>query len=174
GIGESGCTLLARGDGNKITTLDQVPYPHSLGFLWEKLSKYLGFSEYDACKLMGLAAYGDPAVFRETFKQLLNSESGRYTIDPDVAHFRLPDFERIEALFGPARADKEPILDHHRHVAAALQEATDHALMGLVRELRERAASDKLCYAGGVALNCVSNSVIKESGLFSQMYVPTA
>ncbi|WP_338861506.1 carbamoyltransferase family protein [Mycetohabitans rhizoxinica] len=174
GIGESGCTLLARGDGNKITTLDQVPYPHSLGFLWEKLSRYLGFSEYDACKLMGLAAYGDPAVFRETFKQLLNSESGRYTIDPDVAHFRLPDFERIEALFGPARADKEPILDHHRHVAAALQEATDHALMGLVRELRERAASDKLCYAGGVALNCVSNSVIKESGLFSQMYVPTA
>jgi len=28
-------------------------------------SGYLGFSHYDASKTMGLAAYGDPAVFRE-------------------------------------------------------------------------------------------------------------
>ncbi|MCG1043304.1 carbamoyltransferase [Mycetohabitans sp. B8] len=174
GISEAGCTLLAQGDGNKITTLDQIYYPHSLGFLWEKLSKYLGFSEYDACKLMGLAAYGDPAVFRETFKKLLDTGDKRYSIDVEVARFRLADFGAIEALFGPARADKEPILDHHRHVAAALQEATDQALLGVARELRMRTGSDKLCYAGGVALNCVSNSVIKESGLFSQMYVPTA
>ena len=40
-------------------------YPHSLGFLWEKMSKYLGFSEYDACKTMSLAAYGSADIYAE-------------------------------------------------------------------------------------------------------------
>ncbi|UAW64564.1 carbamoyltransferase [Mycoavidus sp. HKI] len=174
GIGESGCTLLACGNGPNITSLDEIHYPHSIGFIWEKLSKYLGFSEYDACKLMGLAAYGDPAVFRKDFQRLLQLGESRYAVDPSVARFRLPNFDQIEALFGPVRADNGPILEHHHNVAAALQEATDEALLGLVRELRTLTKSDNLCCAGGVALNCVSNSVIKESRIFSKIYIPTA
>ncbi|UAW63798.1 carbamoyltransferase [Mycoavidus sp. HKI] len=174
GIGEAGCTLFAHGKGTHIATLDQIYYPHSLGFLWEKLSKYLGFSEYDACKVMGLAAYGDPAVFREDFQKLLHLNEGRYQVDPAIACFRLPDFGQLEKLFGVARSDHEPITDRHYHLAAALQEATDQAILGLARELRALSGADNLCYAGGVALNCVSNSVLKDSGIFSNIYIPTA
>ena len=38
--------------------IEEVPYPHSIGMLWERMAAYLGFDEYDAAKVMGLAAFG--------------------------------------------------------------------------------------------------------------------
>jgi carbamoyltransferase len=34
--------------------------------------------------------------------------------------------------------------------------------------------SDRLCFAGGVALNCVTNDLIRKSGEFSDVFIPTA
>ncbi|KAM0670858.1 hypothetical protein ACQRIU_001253 [Beauveria bassiana] len=167
GIGEAACTLLARGDKNGITILREIPFPHSIGFIWEKISKYLGFSEYDACKAMGLVAYGDASLMR------VESASG-YAVDKATANFRLPDFERLEALFGPARKPDTPLESHHHDVAASLQVVTDEALLALARELRQVVDPDNLCLAGGVALNCVSNMVLKEAGLFSNIFIPSA
>ncbi|KAK3179270.1 hypothetical protein K4F52_009241 [Lecanicillium sp. MT-2017a] len=175
GIGEAACTLLARGDENGITILREIPFPNSIGFVWEKISKYLGFSEYDACKAMGLAAYGDASKFKDAFSQLMRVESsGGYAVDKETANFRLPDFERLEALFGPARKPDTPLESHHYDVAASLQVATDEALLALAKELRQEVDSDNLCLAGGVALNCVSNMVLKEAGLFSNIFIPSA
>lgn len=175
GIGEAAATLLARGDKNGITILREIPFPHSIGFIWEKMSKYLGFSEYDACKAMGLAAYGDAAKFKDAFSQLMRVESaGGYAVDKETANFRLPDFKRLEALFGPARKPDAPLESHHYDVAAALQVATDEALIALAKELRQEVDSDNLCLAGGVALNCVSNVALKESGLYSNIFIPSA
>ncbi|KFX96735.1 hypothetical protein V490_03166 [Pseudogymnoascus sp. VKM F-3557] len=156
GIGEAACTLLAWGDKNGITILREIPFPHSIGFVWEKISKYLGFSEYDACKTMGLAA------------------AGGYAVDKATANFRLPDFERLEALFGSARKPDAPLESHHYDVAASLQVVTDEALIALAKELRQVVDSDNLCLAGGVALNCVSNVALKEAGLFSNIFIPSA
>ncbi|KAI9371233.1 Carbamoyltransferase-domain-containing protein [Aspergillus egyptiacus] len=175
GIGEAACTLLARGDKNGITILREIPFPHSIGFIWEKISQYVGFSEYDACKTMGLAAYGDASKFKDAFKQLMWVESaGGYAVDKATANFRLPDFDRLEALFGPARKAGTPLESHHYDVAAALQAVTDEALLALAKELRQVVDSDNLCLAGGVALNCVSNVVLKEAGLFSNIFIPSA
>ncbi|KAI1170414.1 carbamoyl transferase [Nemania sp. FL0916] len=175
GIGEAACTLLARGDKNGITILREISFPHSIGFIWEKISKYLGFSEYDACKTMGLAAYGDGSKFKDAFSQLMWVESaGGYAVDKATANFRLPDFERLETLFGPARKPGTPLESHHYDVAASLQAVTDEALLALAKELRQVVNSDNLCLAGGVALNCVSNVALKEAGLFSNIFIPSA
>ncbi|CZT20880.1 uncharacterized protein RCC_06740 [Ramularia collo-cygni] len=176
GIGEASCTLLARGDKNGITILREIPFPHSIGFIWEKISKYLGFSEYDACKVMGLAAYGDAAKFKDAFSHLMRVDESvnGYAVDKTTANFRLPDFDGIETLFGPARKPDAPLESHHYDVAAALQVATDEALLALARELRQLVDSDNLCLAGGVALNCVSNMVLKEAGIFSNIFIPSA
>lgn len=181
GIGEAACTLLARGDKNGITILREITFPHSIGFVWEKISKYLGFSEYDACKVMGLAAYGDASKFKDAFSQVMRVESAAaassssgYTVNKAIANFRLPDFQRLEALFGPARKSDAPLESHHYNVAAALQVATDEVLVALAKELRQIVDSDNLCLAGGVALNCVSNVVLKEARLFSNIFIPSA
>jgi carbamoyltransferase len=53
------------------------------------------------------------------------------------------------------------ILPRHADIAAALQEATNAAVMALVRRLKRKVPLDKLCLAGGVALNCVTNELVR-------------
>ena len=50
--------------------VEEIAYPHSIGMLWERVAVYLGFTEFDACKVMGLAAYGDPGHFRPEYDRL--------------------------------------------------------------------------------------------------------
>jgi carbamoyltransferase len=46
--------------------------------------------------------------------------------------------------------------------------------MALVRRLKRQVPFDNLCFAGGVALNCVANEQIKQSGVFSDVFIPYA
>ena len=55
------------------------------------------------------------------------------------------------------------ILPRHADMAAALQEATDAAVMAAVRRLKRKVPVGNLCLAGGVALNCVTNEVVRRS-----------
>jgi predicted NodU family carbamoyl transferase len=77
GIGEAACSTLARGEGARIETIETFSFPHSLAFVWEHASIHLGFSPYDASKVMGLAAYGDPDVYRRQLASIIQvSEIG--------------------------------------------------------------------------------------------------
>jgi carbamoyltransferase len=60
GIGEDSTSLLAYGTGSALNPLSYTSYPDSLGFVWEKLSKFTGMDEYSAPKLMALAAFASP------------------------------------------------------------------------------------------------------------------
>jgi carbamoyltransferase len=174
GIGESACSTLARAEGSSIKLIETVGYPHSLGFLWEKISSYLGFTEYDACKTMGLAAYGDPSVFAQQFSELIQVGEEGYAVNAEAMRFRLPDFDRLEALFGFPRAREGFWQRHHADVAAALQSATDAAVGALLRRLQRIAPSERLCLAGGVGLNCVTNTRINAAGGYREIFIPSA
>ncbi|MGE3819428.1 MAG: carbamoyltransferase N-terminal domain-containing protein, partial [Isosphaeraceae bacterium] len=56
GVGEWSTATVGHGDGNRLTLLEQVKFPHSLGLLYSAFTYYCGFKvnsgEY---KLMGLA-----------------------------------------------------------------------------------------------------------------------
>ncbi|MEM7444338.1 MAG: carbamoyltransferase C-terminal domain-containing protein [Pseudomonadota bacterium] len=173
GIAEFASTAFFDANGAGIRDLGTVDYPNSIGFLWEKLSAYLGFSEYDASKTMGLAAYGDPDRFADAFSSLLAIDDQGYSINADLARFRLPDFGPLESLFGPCRNGPE-FEQHHYDVAAALQHANTEVVAGLVRKLLAASNARNLCLAGGVALNCVTNAAINRLDLFDDMYVPPA
>ena len=104
GIGEAACSTLARGDGARIKTIETFSYPHSLGFLWEQVSIHLGFSPYDASKVMGLAAYGDPDVFSRQFASIIRVSEDDYHGRSRGA--RLP-VRRTQRARCSARADTE-------------------------------------------------------------------
>ena len=173
GIGESAGSSLAKGVGTRIQSIETFEYPHSIGFMWEEFSVYLGFSNYDASKVMGLAAYGNPEVFRQTFQSILRAEAENYGIAQDFLGVQPDKFARMEAMFGPPRGMDE-ILPRHADIAAALQAATDAAVMALVRRAKRKVPFENLCIAGGVALNCVTNEVIRRSGEFSNIFIPSA
>jgi carbamoyltransferase len=46
--------------------------------------------------------------------------------------------------------------------------------MALVRRVKRKVPFDNLCFAGGVALNCVTNELIRQSGEFSDVFIPSA
>jgi carbamoyltransferase len=174
GIGEAAGSSLAKGIGARIQPIETFEYPHSIGFMWEEFSAYLGFSNYDASKVMGLAAYGNPEVFRQTFQSILRSEAENYGLAQDFLGVQPDKYARMEAMFGPPRGMEDEILPRHADIAAALQAATDAAVMALVRRVKRKAPFDNLCIAGGVALNCVTNEVITRSGEFSNVFIPSA
>jgi carbamoyltransferase len=171
------------GRDNRLSPLGNVTYPSSLGYLWELVSVYLGFDVYDAAKVMGLAAFGDPARFAPQFAELAwtTPDGGFATND------RLTQFSRIsyyppaawllglEQLFGVRRrAPGESLSSDHYDVAAGVQAITNDLVLHMVHHLHRAARSDNLCLAGGVALNCVTNRRAFEDGPFRTLFVQPA
>jgi carbamoyltransferase len=189
GIAEHHSTWLGLGCGTRLETLGEVPYPHSLGFLWEKVSVLLGFDVYAGPgKVMGYAGLTDPlgeesgadyhARFRDVVRLL---PDGTFAVDPDVARFRTDDFRGLERLFGARR--RRPVdRFEDASVAAGLQAVTEDVFVHLATHLHRRVNAgrapgdtvDRLCLAGGVALNCVANDAILRRTPFRELWVQPA
>jgi carbamoyltransferase len=174
GVGEAACSTLARGDGARIEAVEMFSYPHSLGFVWEHASIHLGFSPYDASKVMGLAAYGDPEVYRQQLASVIQVSEDSYQVDLAALGFPSFDPEGFALLCGPRRDPEEEIIIQHMHFAAALQEVTNAAVLALLRRLARFVEHKRLCVAGGVALNCVTNDLMRQASAFSDIFIPSA
>lgn len=180
GIGEFACNMFAYGKGNKITVMKEIGYPNSLGFLWTKASQYLGLTvggraEYGAGKVMALAAYGTPDRFYNKFKSFVKwDENGNLSIDDGIAQFRAGSLEGFEKIFGRRRNSWEQFEQRHMDFAAALQKVTNEALLAFAGYLHRETGSKNLCRAGGVALNCTSNTYVLEKSPFERTFVEPA
>jgi carbamoyltransferase len=174
GIGEAACSTLARGEGSRIEIIETFSYPHSLGFLWEQASVYLGFSTYDAAKVMGLAAYGDPDVYRQQLASVIRVSEDSYEVDLGALGFPSFDPPGFAPLLGPSRKEEEEILPRHMDFAATLQVVTDAAVVALLRRLQRAVKADRLRVAGGVALNCVTNELIGKQSSYAEIFIPSA
>ena len=85
GVGEWATTSIAMGDGDMITPLCEIQYPHSIGLLYSAFTYFCGFKvnsgEY---KLMGLAPYGEPRyvdTIRDNLVTILPDGSYRLNLE---------------------------------------------------------------------------------------------
>ncbi|BAU48285.1 carbamoyltransferase [Sulfurifustis variabilis] len=165
GRGERATTSYAVGQGTGLERLAQIDLPHSLGLLYEEVTRYLGFlHSSDEYKVMALASFGKPR-YRELFREILESgPDGRYRIN-DV-----PLAERL----GPARRRGEALEERHFDVACSLQKALEETVLGMARWLHEQTGERRLCLAGGVALNCVMNGRLLREGPYDDIWVQPA
>jgi carbamoyltransferase len=165
GRGERATTSYHLGNGNQLERLGQVNFPHSLGLLYEQVTGYLGFlPSSDEYKVMALASYGNP-VYLDEFRSMIHlGERGQYTIDP----------LRLEERFGPARLRGGPLEQRHYDIARSLQMALEESALALASWLADATQQERLCMAGGVALNCVMNAKLRDSGLFRDIWVQPA
>ena len=165
GDGISGMVVDAR--GKKTEVLEKYPVPDSLGIYYLHVIHVLGYKQFDEYKVMGLAPYGDPAVYRDLFKgfyQLL--PDGKYRID-------LNQVKKLYLLF-PRRQKGEPFNQDHKNIAAALQESLEEIVFHILRHFKQTTGHSNLCLAGGVAHNCTVNGKILYSGLFDRVFVQPA
>ena len=97
-----------------------------------------------------------------------------YQVDLGALGFPSFDPKGFEPLLGPRRNPEAEILPQHMDFAAALQATTNSAVLALLRRLERSAGGKRLCVAGGVALNCVTNELIRQFGGFSDIFIPSA
>lgn len=73
GLGDFASTMLATGRDNRLEIHGAVEFPHSLGLYYTAITQYLGFWKYgDEYKVIGLAAYGEPAYLDE-FRRIVQN-----------------------------------------------------------------------------------------------------
>jgi carbamoyltransferase len=191
GFGDFISTSTAIGRGNKIELLDKVSYPHSLGVFYTTITQYLGFPNYgDEFKVMGLAPYGAPEFVRE-LRQLVSLEpGGKFKLarrffrhwDEGVqmeweggAPTMAPLFTReLETLLGPRRQPTEPLAERHENLARSLQEVYEECAFHVLNALWSRTRNDRLCLAGGCAMNSVANGKVRENTPFREVYIQPA
>jgi len=183
GMGEMHSMTVAVGRDHQIEVIHQVPALHSLGILYGVFTLYLGFyMGLDEYKVMGLAPYGNPRRFFHKFTELLHVRNdGTYTIPLLAEDKTLEEKEThrgvlrvLAETFGPPREPESEITQHHMDIAAALQASLQACLLHVLRHFKHHTGQRNLCMAGGVALNCTANGVIKRSRMFRQMVVQPA
>ncbi len=187
GVGEWATCTIGSGRENGIEILRELDFPHSLGLLYSAFTYYCGFKvnsgEY---KLMGLAPYGrhnSPQVGK--WKDLILSElvdlreDGSFLLNMDYFNYAtgltMCVDEAWEKLFGLPRRKSETELDqNYMDMALAIQEVTEEIVLQLAQTSRKLTGSDYLVMAGGVALNCVANGRLLQSGLFKDIWIQPA
>lgn len=183
GRGEYETACIYEGRGGRLARRHGTLYPHSVGYLYSMVTRYLGFRpQLDEYKVMGLAAHGGPR-FLERFRDLASFDetSGRFQLNLTYFdHHRRPSSGRdlfsrhMVTEFGPPREPGAPIDDRHRDLAFALQRLTEQLVVQYATFARRITPSRSLCMAGGVALNAVANQSVIESGLFDEVFIQPA
>jgi len=165
GRGERATTTYGRYTGDAYRSLGAVHMPHSLGLMYEQVTSHLGFlHSSDEYKVMALAAMGTPRKAGELSRRVRVGRDGQYTVAP----------LDLEAWSGPPRERGAPLLEHHFDLAASLQAVLEDTVRQLAAWLREASGERRLAMAGGVALNCVMNARLRDSGIFDAVWVQPA
>lgn len=158
----------------KIKLIEVIRFPNSLGLLYAKFTKYLGFKPLsDEWKVMGLAAYGKDGIRMNDFIDL---SANPYKVnDNTLLGNGMSDVSKMESILGRRREeDAEPIDDLYKDIAFAVQKNTEQAVLRIVEQAVQKTGCRTLCLAGGVILNCKANGKIANSGLIDQLFIQPA
>ena len=183
GPGEWTTTTIAIGQGNRITPLKEIRFPHGLALLYSAFAHYLSAAGAEHL-LAHLAAYGNPEsadfhYFYETIQDKLAAlrQDGSLRLQLENFNIRngavVPDARRWEQLFGiPGRKPGGEWTQTHCDLALAIERQTEESLLHLAREARQLTGLPKLCLSGKLAQHGRLNGRLYEAGLFDEIYLP--
>jgi carbamoyltransferase len=194
GLGDFASAMWGVGRSRHLQVQGAVTFPHSVGLCYTAITQYLGFWKFgDEYKVMGLAAYGEPAWLPE-FRRILRTDNGHPSFRLGLEYFThhrngpamtwqdtgsTPVLDRLfsrhlETRLGPARAAEDAIEARHEDVAATLQTRLEEVLFHILNTLFARTGQKALALAGGVAFNCAANGRILDHTPFESLYVQPA
>ena len=169
GRGAWEATSIWHGKGGALRLVEMIRWPNSIGLFYAQFTWWLGFERFqDEWKVMGLAPYGKPGIDLSDF---ISVSDGHYSVN---ARLLLDDLSRIEKVLGPGREPDEPLLDRHRDVAWAVQDACERAELAIIKRAISLTGSRNVCLAGGVALNSKANGLILSERLVDRIFIQPA
>jgi carbamoyltransferase len=160
GVGEWATTSLAIGRANRLETLREIHWPHSIGLLYSAFTYYTGFKvnsgEY---KVMGLAPYGEPKYVDLILNNVVDLKAdGSFWLDQSYFNYATGltmTSRKFHELFGgPPRSPESPLTQREVDLAASVQAVTEEIMLRITRHVAKTYGVSNLCLAGGVALNC--------------------
>jgi carbamoyltransferase len=180
GVGEFATTSIWKGEEGKVSLVEKINFPDSIGLLYSAFTYYLGFKvnsgEY---KVMGLAPYGQPRYVELIKNNLVNlREDGTYSLNMKYFSFAYSNYmtnNNFHELFGSQpREPESEITQREMDLARSLQEVTEELVMKLVRRAISLCQTNNVCLAGGVALNCVANGRILSEQITKNLWIQPA
>lgn len=180
GVGEWATTSAWSGEGNRLTPLWEIHFPHSLGLLYSAFTYYCGFKVNSAeYKMMGLAPFGEPRYVRTIREHLIDiKDDGTFRLNMEYFDYTTGSKMtngRFDRLFGaPRRQGESAITQHTMDVARSIQVVTEEVILKLARTIHDETGQRFLCLAGGVALNCVANGRLLREGPFRDLWIQPA
>lgn len=185
GVGEWATTSIAAGRGNRIEMLEEIRFPHSLGLLYSAFTAFLGFEVNEGeYKVMGMASFGKPNFLDEVHRLIHFAADGSFELDLSYFSFHQSTTatysSKFQKLFGPPRVPggsfdaSNASSRRYADIAASIQAVIEEAVLRLVRRTRDRTGMNRLCLAGGVALNSAANGRLLLEGGFDDIYIQPA
>jgi carbamoyltransferase len=164
GRGERASHLAGHFHGAELEVLAAQELPHSIGLFYEDVTEHLGFlRSSDEYKVMALASYGVPRWAPE-LKEVVGSDgSGGFYAQP---------FDWSGLL--PRRERDVPWAQDHADLASSAQRAVEDVTLELAHWLHDQTGSESLVLAGGVALNCVTNTRLFDESPYRQVWAQPA
>jgi carbamoyltransferase len=180
GVGEWTTTSFGVGKMNNIELLNEIRFPHSLGLLYSAFTYFTGFrvnsGEY---KLMGLAPYGEPKYVEKIKDELISiKEDGSFRLNLKYFNYMvgltMTNHKFANLFGGPPRKPETDITQREMDLARSVQVVTEEIMLKMARHVQKETGMKKLCMAGGVALNCVSNGKILREGPYEDIWIQPA
>jgi carbamoyltransferase len=157
GYGSGLAGSVSVGREGRIERLHGVEFPHSLGTFYESVTSALGFkpSRHEG-KIVGLAAYGEPAILREALLARFHEEPGTFHI-----------VESSNLFFARMLASEFPKID----VAAAYQRVLEEVSARFVAHYLRQTGIRDLVLSGGVVANVKLNQRLRELDGVDRIFV---
>jgi carbamoyltransferase len=155
GSGLAGSVSIGR--NGSIQRLHGVEFPHSLGTFYESVTSGLGFqpSRHEG-KIVGLAAYGDPAVLRDVLLSRFEQAPGA---------FRIREVNNL--YLARLLAAQFPKID----VAAAYQHVLEVVATAYVNHYLRQTGLRDVVLSGGVVANVKLNQRIRELAGVERIFI---
>ncbi len=186
GRGEFETGYFGIGNNNKISKISNLIFPNSLGLFYASITQFLGFkAESDEWKVMALCAYTSKKnnKYINLFNQLYsnNSNLNGFELNNKFFSFAYPDVHKgnffnsnLIKLLGQPRKSKERLSKKHYQIAYALQYHFEKIMTNFILKLKNKTKSKNLVFAGGCAMNCKFNGIIKKKCKLNNVYIPSA
>ncbi len=190
GQGEYCSSSIWLGKGNKIKKIWNNKIEDSIGYFYSSIERYIGMRNGDEGKLMGLAPYGKQkeqiikkleSIKFKLDKEELKNQSGQ---QKKIVALWLKNFEKLlgskdntNTTFNKMTGQFSKTVnfsEYQKDIAASAQKILEKKVLDLMEKAIELTGCNRLCLSGGVALNCIANQRILESGKVKEIYVQPA